>query len=135
MIPLHDIYLRHNKKKREFVAGLLPRVAMLPLRHIYYLEDDEVKSIDREFVEEHIGGIAVARQPDGRLVIHNSPVSISILCNITACNPGCVGSQGATPDARKFCTGSVALCKECIAEASFYRDIPVKRIGTTIAFP
>jgi hypothetical protein len=40
----------------------------------------------------------------------------------------------ATPDARKFCTGSGALCKECIAEALFCGNIEVKGIGTTIAF-
>ncbi len=67
---LHDIYLRHNKKKRAFVAGLLPRVAMLPLRHIYWLEDDAVQCIDRECVENQIGGISVARRSDNRLIIH-----------------------------------------------------------------
>jgi hypothetical protein len=64
-----DLSLLRNEKRREFVAGLLPRVAMLPLKHILYLEDDEVKSIAREAIEDRIGGIAVSRQPDGRLVL------------------------------------------------------------------
>ena len=38
-------------KKRELVARLLPRVAMLPLRHIYWLEGNEIKSVDRASVE------------------------------------------------------------------------------------
>jgi hypothetical protein len=70
LAPLHDIYLRHNKKKKEYVASLLPRIAMLPLNHIYWLQDDTVKRIDRELIENYIGGITVARQPDNRLVIH-----------------------------------------------------------------
>jgi hypothetical protein len=67
---VRDLYLRHSKNKREFVACILPRVAMLPLREIYYLEDDEVKSVARKIVETDIGGISVARQPDGRLVLY-----------------------------------------------------------------
>ncbi|MBN1569869.1 MAG: hypothetical protein JXA73_18640 [Acidobacteria bacterium] len=66
---LYERYLRNNKKRKELAAAILPRVAMLPLRHIYWLEDDEVKSIDRESVEDRIGGIAVTRQSDGRLFI------------------------------------------------------------------
>jgi hypothetical protein len=66
---LQDICLRHNKKRREFVAGLLPRVAMLPLKHIYWLEDDAVQCIERGLIESQLGGITVARQPDNRLVI------------------------------------------------------------------
>jgi hypothetical protein len=69
LAPLYDFYLRHSKKKKAYVAGLLPRIAMLPLRHVCYFEDDAVKIIDRELIENHIGGIAVARQPDNRLVI------------------------------------------------------------------
>jgi hypothetical protein len=70
LAPLYDTYLRHSKKKKEYVAGLLPRIAMLPLNHIYWLEDGAVKRIDRKLIEIHIGGITVARQPDNRLVIH-----------------------------------------------------------------
>ena len=66
---VRDLYMRHSKKKREFVAGILPRVAMLPLDRIYYLEDDEVKSVKRKSVQDHLGDITVDRQPDGRLVI------------------------------------------------------------------
>ncbi len=66
---LCDTFLRNSKKRKDLAAAILPRVAMLPLRHIYWLEDDEVKSIDRESIEAHIGGIAVTRQPNGRLFI------------------------------------------------------------------
>jgi hypothetical protein len=67
--------LSKEQKKREFVASILPRVAMLPLKHIYWLEDDEIKSADRESVENHIGGIAVSRRPDGRIVISTSKIA------------------------------------------------------------
>ncbi len=68
----HDMLLRRNKKKRKFVAEILPRVAMLPLKHIYWLENDEVKSVDRESVEDHIGGITVIKRPDGRICLSTS---------------------------------------------------------------
>ncbi|HSW39876.1 MAG TPA: hypothetical protein VLL97_10325 [Acidobacteriota bacterium] len=68
--PLPDCPVDHDRERKAFVAGLLPRLAMLPLRHIYWLEDDEVKRIERTSVEQHIGGITVTRQKDNRLVIH-----------------------------------------------------------------
>ena len=46
-------------KKRELVARLLPRVAMLPLRQIYWLEGNEIKSVDRASVESEIGGFSL----------------------------------------------------------------------------
>jgi hypothetical protein len=55
-------------KKRALVARLLPRVAMLPLQHIYWLEGNEIKSADRTSVENEIGGISVQYQ-SGRVAI------------------------------------------------------------------
>lgn len=55
-------------KKRELVARLLPRVAMLPLSHIYWLEGNEIKSVDRASVENEIGGLSVTSQ-SGRITI------------------------------------------------------------------
>jgi hypothetical protein len=55
-------------KKRELVARLLPRVAMLPLRQIYWLEGRDIKSVDRASVENAIGGISIAHQ-SGRIAI------------------------------------------------------------------
>ncbi len=71
--PPNAIYARDDKQKREFVAGLLPRVAMLPLKHIYWLEDDAVQCIERKRVEDQIGGITVTRQSDNRMVIRVQP--------------------------------------------------------------
>jgi hypothetical protein len=34
-------------------------VAMLPLRHIYWLEGNDIKSIDRASVESEIGGLSL----------------------------------------------------------------------------
>jgi len=51
--PWYDRFL--TMKKRELVARLLPRVAMLPIRHIYWLEGNEIKSVDRASVENEIG--------------------------------------------------------------------------------
>ena len=48
-------------KKRELVARLLPRVAMLPLRNIYWLEENEVKSVGRDQFESKIGGLSVEK--------------------------------------------------------------------------
>jgi hypothetical protein len=56
------------QKKRELVARLLPRVAMLPLKQIYWLEGREIKSVDRASVENAIGGISLAHQ-SGRITI------------------------------------------------------------------
>jgi hypothetical protein len=56
------------RKKRRLVACLLPRVAMLPIRHIYWLEGNEVKGIDRAMVESEIGGLSVENL-SGRVVI------------------------------------------------------------------
>lgn len=66
---LRDACRRRSRKRRERVAALLPRVAMLPLTRIYWLEGDGIRSVGREAVEDRIGGIDVSRQPDGRLVI------------------------------------------------------------------
>ncbi len=66
---VRDAYWRCSRKRRKLAAEMLPRMAMLPLEPIYYLEDEEVKSADRESVEGLIGGISVARRPDGRLVV------------------------------------------------------------------
>jgi hypothetical protein len=55
-------------KKRKLVARLLPRVAMLPLRQIYWLEGREIKSIDRASVEKEIGGFSVGYE-SGRIAI------------------------------------------------------------------
>jgi len=70
---VHEMYWRHNKKKREFVASILPRVAMLSLKHIYWLEDDEVQCIDRESLEDPMDRILVSRQPDGRVQLSTRP--------------------------------------------------------------
>jgi hypothetical protein len=55
-------------KKRELVARLLPRVAMLPLKHIYWLEGNEIKSADRASVEGEIGGLSLGHL-SGRIAI------------------------------------------------------------------
>jgi hypothetical protein len=55
-------------KKRELVARILPRVAMLPLRHIYWLEGNEIKSVDRASIENEIGGFSLGYQ-SGRIAI------------------------------------------------------------------
>ena len=52
-------------KKREVVARLLPRVAILPLTHIYWLEGNEIRSVDRASVENEIGGISVEHLSEG----------------------------------------------------------------------
>jgi hypothetical protein len=69
-------------KKRELVARLLPRVAMLPLRNIYWLEGGDIKSADRASVEKEIGGLTLGHF-SGRHVIeidrlyHDSPYELS----------------------------------------------------------
>jgi hypothetical protein len=55
-------------KKRELVARLLPRVAMLPLMHFYWLDGREIKVVDRSSVENEIGGISLGHRL-GRIVI------------------------------------------------------------------
>jgi hypothetical protein len=55
-------------KKRELVARLLPRVAMLPLKHIDWLEGGQIKSVDRVSVEGEIGGFTLEHL-SGRIVI------------------------------------------------------------------
>jgi hypothetical protein len=55
-------------KKRKLVARLLPRVAMLPLRHVYWLEGNEIQSVDRASVESEIGGFSI-EQLSGRIAI------------------------------------------------------------------
>jgi hypothetical protein len=61
-VPLMHRWYDHflNRRKRELVARLLPRVAMLPLKHFYWLEDHEIKSADRASVENIIGGISLS---------------------------------------------------------------------------
>jgi hypothetical protein len=60
------------KKKRKRVARLLPRVAMLPLKQIYWLEGNEIRSADRAMVESEIGGLSVGNT-SGRIVIRMHP--------------------------------------------------------------
>jgi hypothetical protein len=55
-------------KKRELTARLLPRVAMLPINHIYWLEGKEIKCVDRASVENKIGGLHL-EYFSGRIVI------------------------------------------------------------------
>jgi hypothetical protein len=55
-------------KKRELVASLLPRVAMLPLKHFNWLEGNEIQSAERISVEGKIGGLTL-EHPSGRIVI------------------------------------------------------------------
>ena len=55
-------------KKRELVARLLPRVAMLPLRRIFWLEGNEIRSVDRASVENIIGGCSLGYL-SGRIAI------------------------------------------------------------------
>jgi hypothetical protein len=55
-------------KKRELTARLLPRVAMIPLKHIYWLEGKEIISADRASVENEIGGLHL-ESVQGRIVI------------------------------------------------------------------
>jgi hypothetical protein len=64
--PWYDRYF--VMKKRNLVARLLPRMAMLPLRHFYWLEGNDVRSIDRSMVESEIGGLTVEK-PSGRIII------------------------------------------------------------------
>jgi hypothetical protein len=60
-------------RKRKLVARLLPRVAMLPLRHIYWLEGNEIKSVDRASVESEIGGFSLGYL-SGRIAIKIHPL-------------------------------------------------------------
>jgi hypothetical protein len=55
-------------KKRELAARLLPRVAMMPLRDIYWLEGRQIKSAGRASVESEIGGFSIERLA-GRVAI------------------------------------------------------------------
>lgn len=70
---LRDAWWRRSRRRRERVAALLPRVAMMPLDRVYWLEGDEIRSAGRDEVEARIGGLDVSRQPDGRLVIRLHP--------------------------------------------------------------
>ncbi len=67
------LYPRNTKKKKDFIAGLLPRIAMLPLERIYWLEEDTVRCIEREYVEDQIGGLSVSRREDNRLILQIGP--------------------------------------------------------------
>lgn len=57
---------------RRLVARLLPRVAMLPLKDIYWLGGRDVHSVDRRAVEGILGGIGV-RKRSGRVVLTIHP--------------------------------------------------------------
>ncbi len=61
-------------KKRELVARLLPRVAMLPLRNIFWLEGNDIKSIGRETFEDEIGGLSVEKLSGKVLVRIHRPL-------------------------------------------------------------
>ena len=63
------------RKKRTLVARLLPRVAMLPISRIHWLEGNEVRSIDRSAVEREIGGLSVETLSD-RICIRIHPAII-----------------------------------------------------------
>jgi hypothetical protein len=69
-VPLMHRWYDHLliMKKRTLVARLLPRVAMLPLRHICWLEGNEIESVDRASVESEIGGFSLGYL-SGRIVI------------------------------------------------------------------
>jgi hypothetical protein len=64
-------------KKQELVARLLPRVAMLPLRRIYWLEGDEIKSLHRASIESDIGGLSIGYR-SGRILIRIQRLGRSI---------------------------------------------------------
>lgn len=70
---LRDAWWRRSRRRRERVAALLPRVAMMAIDRIYWLEEDEIRSAGRDEVEARIGGLDVSRQPDGRLVVRLRP--------------------------------------------------------------
>ncbi len=55
-----------EKKKRELVARLLPRVAMLPVRQVCWLEGKEVRRVDRASIEREIGGLRLGHR-SGRI--------------------------------------------------------------------
>jgi hypothetical protein len=69
-IPLlHNLYDRPLATgKRRLVARLLPRVAMLPVTDICWLQGNEIRSIPRTAVEDRIGGIRLEKI-SGRIVI------------------------------------------------------------------
>jgi len=72
---VHRLYDRSlAMKKRKLVARLLPRVAMLPIRNIYWLQGNEVRSVPRAAIESKIGGISL-EEISGRIVLkggHNT---------------------------------------------------------------
>ena len=57
-----------TRKKRELTARLLPRVAMLPLRQVYWLEGNEIRHADKTAVESIIGGFSLGHR-SGRIAI------------------------------------------------------------------
>jgi hypothetical protein len=80
-VPLVHRWYGHSlsMKKREMVARLLPRVAMLPLKRIYWLEGNEIKSVDRASVENEIGGFTLGYLPSGRIAIRiHRPGALSL---------------------------------------------------------
>ena len=67
---LHKLYDRPlAMRKRRLVARLLPRVAMLPVKDIYWLQGNEVRSMPRAGVEKMIGGIRI-EETSGRIAIN-----------------------------------------------------------------
>jgi hypothetical protein len=67
---LHKLYDRPlAMRKRRLVARLLPRVAMLPVKDIYWLQGNEVRSMPRAGVEKMIGGIRIEKT-SGRIAIN-----------------------------------------------------------------
>jgi hypothetical protein len=69
-IPLlHRLYDRRlAMSKRRLVARLLPRVAMMPVKEIYWLQGNEVRSAPRAGVEKEIGGIRLEKI-SGRIAV------------------------------------------------------------------
>ena len=55
-------------QKRKLIVRLLPRVAMLPVKSIYWLQGNEVKRVGRKKIENIIGGIRVEKR-SGRIVL------------------------------------------------------------------
>jgi hypothetical protein len=66
-------------KKRELTARLLPRVALLPLKHFYWLDGNEIKSADRSSVESKIGGFTL-KYVSGRIIIKIHRLSLLSSC-------------------------------------------------------
>lgn len=72
---LHRLYDRPlARKKRRLVARLLPRVAMLPVKDIYWLHGNAIRSVPRTSIENKLGCVRI-ENTSGRIVIkagHNT---------------------------------------------------------------